>query len=802
MVRSKKGPRGGGAGKSNGRGQGRRGRGGGRGGGGGDGGRRHVEDDDGADFIPFSGASTPASYPQGFSLQAEALNTQRHEPSRLSNLRLWDAKVSFVSASILPSPETPGPETAMECMSLNESDNDLGMGGVMDSSEQAGNIPEADDEEGSHESKEKDAQDEFIIDTEGNQSIETNLPPPQIRSSSPTPSNSSEEVILFRGRDNNGQFFGSLPSTKPKPSKTSSLRTTINDDVTIYTENKQSAVESSLATDVLHLSGDRSQVKGKGKGKEKGHLPDTPSTNHVDFQNKLSDSLDTPPLTSRKSRHGSGRNREIRSVEDEMMNDYITNLEEQGLDVLGHGNGRELGDNDNDIFQRRDSSPDSDMELLEEHLDPSDFLDQDTLEILDEISGPIDAVLSRRDAKSGLQYLVAWSEHMSDKSGWVPASAAALVTPQALDLIGKFDANEKLVTESLDGDADDSDSADDDLTESTDSEDDDMDLIQRQFDNLNDEKIARLLAKQFEFGFDSSELALFDGLNEPSGGSSSTARNRKREQFQRREKVSRTPQSGFPSATRLADAYDGFDVMDFERPSLKKKPKGRKGRLPFDVSDPELEASMQSAWENDRVKKKQRKEDREHRRALGVLGIHPDKPDLSMKYKEGMGIMAIKEEIRLFLIGKNTTLALPPMDKKDRIVVHEIANAFNLKSKSVGAERKRFPVLYRTHRTSAYNENVFTSVERRISRRFFPRMDVKGKNPMAKTSSGFRGTAGGYKDGDVVGGSAPELGVENRGRAMMEKMGWSSGTALGALNNKGILQPVSHVVKTTKAGLG
>lgn len=62
MVRSKKGPRGGGAGKSNGRGQGRRGRGGGRGG---DGGRRHVEDDDGADFIPFSGASTPGSYPQG-----------------------------------------------------------------------------------------------------------------------------------------------------------------------------------------------------------------------------------------------------------------------------------------------------------------------------------------------------------------------------------------------------------------------------------------------------------------------------------------------------------------------------------------------------------------------------------------------------------------------------------------------------------------------------------------------------------------------------------------------------------------
>jgi len=38
---------------------------------------------------------------------------------------------------------------------------------------------------------------------------------------------------------------------------------------------------------------------------------------------------------------------------------------------------------------------------------------------------------------------------------------------------------------------------------------------------------------------------------------------------------------------------------------------------------------------------------------------------------------------------------------------------------------------------------------------------------------------------------------------MLEKMGWSTGKALGALNNdRGIVQPVAQVVKTTKAGLG
>jgi hypothetical protein len=147
------------------------------------------------------------------------------------------------------------------------------------------------------------------------------------------------------------------------------------------------------------------------------------------------------------------------------------------------------------------------------------------------------------------------------------------------------------------------------------------------------------------------------------------------------------------------------------------------------------------------------------------------------------------------------------MDKADRKVVHELAAAFNLKSKSAGGGANRFPVLYRTARTSVYVERTFDAVQAKLSRRYLPRMDVGGKRSGAGSSrfgkgGGFNSAAVSYRDGDIVGGSAPELGIENRGRAMLEKMGWSSGTALGALNNKGILEPVSHVVKTTKAGLG
>lgn len=146
------------------------------------------------------------------------------------------------------------------------------------------------------------------------------------------------------------------------------------------------------------------------------------------------------------------------------------------------------------------------------------------------------------------------------------------------------------------------------------------------------------------------------------------------------------------------------------------------------------------------------------------------------------------------------------MDKKQRKIVHDIANAFNIKSKSIGNGAKRFPCLYRTSRTISYSESSFATVVRRVSQRFFPRMD-RGKiggGIRAMRAGDQRGgtAAASHRDGDVVGAGAPELGAENKGRAILERMGWSTGTALGALNNKGMLQPVSHIVKNTKAGLG
>lgn len=145
------------------------------------------------------------------------------------------------------------------------------------------------------------------------------------------------------------------------------------------------------------------------------------------------------------------------------------------------------------------------------------------------------------------------------------------------------------------------------------------------------------------------------------------------------------------------------------------------------------------------------------------------------------------------------------MNKSDRRAIHELANRLNLTSKSQGSGHKRFPVLYRTKRTPDVTEDEFNQIVEQLSRRFKNLRSGK----MSRRAATFPQGRGGYshaavscRDGEVVGAGAAELGHENRGRAMLEKMGWSAGTAIGALNNKGIMQPVAHIVKTTKAGLG
>jgi hypothetical protein len=144
------------------------------------------------------------------------------------------------------------------------------------------------------------------------------------------------------------------------------------------------------------------------------------------------------------------------------------------------------------------------------------------------------------------------------------------------------------------------------------------------------------------------------------------------------------------------------------------------------------------------------------------------------------------------------------MGKEERKIVHELAAAFGLKSKSAGSGKARYATLVKTRRSRAFDEITWARVEQRIRRKYFPRLDnggrgnVKGQ-PRSAFGSGDASVR--YIEGDVVGGTAPEIAASNRGRGMLEKMGWSSGMALGSSNN-GILQPIQHIVRNSRAGLG
>lgn len=144
------------------------------------------------------------------------------------------------------------------------------------------------------------------------------------------------------------------------------------------------------------------------------------------------------------------------------------------------------------------------------------------------------------------------------------------------------------------------------------------------------------------------------------------------------------------------------------------------------------------------------------------------------------------------------------------MTVHEIANKLKLKSQSAGKGNGRHTVLFRTRRTLKYEQVSFDRTLARVRQAWFPRVDVDEevakqakifRKPEVRSKSRGQSSLT-YREGDIVGHDAAELGTENKGRAMLEKMGWAKGMSLGSEENKGIVVPLTHVMKKSKLGLG
>lgn len=455
--------------------------------------------------------------------------------------------------------------------------------------------------------------------------------------------------------------------------------------------------------------------------------------------------------------------------------------------------------------------------------DSEDLEDFDELSTTDEEVGEISQVLRHRVRESGPQYLVTAAGKEVGEARWVLKaklqSDSAVEEIRIFEEIRAFDIQE--TTEDTDDESG-SDEALEDLVNDIESEDDENARILAHTSRMTDEQIARALAKQEELGMGGDELLLFDGavggrdddsgLDEFTAGDEFIPFSAKSHLSSRgKSKRNRRLRDSFPPAEAFADAleqdpYGAFDIMDFDRPSLKPKKRGRKSDpLNWGLDDEELAEHLHSTWSKDREKKAARKRDKQEAREAAML-------DSSERSQPAV----IKAEIRQFLVQELEVLKLAPMDSATRAAVHRLAKALKLKSHSEGKEGRgigRFPVLTKGPHTPAYTVDTVWEVDALMNtKKFFPKHgggSYRGANAprtqgAARARRGGGGTMSGatYMNGEVVGASAPELGSDNKGRAMLEKMGWTSGMGIGAVGNKGGLEAIKHVVKTTRAGLG
>lgn len=146
------------------------------------------------------------------------------------------------------------------------------------------------------------------------------------------------------------------------------------------------------------------------------------------------------------------------------------------------------------------------------------------------------------------------------------------------------------------------------------------------------------------------------------------------------------------------------------------------------------------------------------------------------------------------------SIPLPPYNRETRKLIHELANAYFLKSQSKGNGNQRHPVLIKTKRTSIPSD--FSKIDRIINRKnnfSLSKSESPHQTKSKSSSSTYKKTSD--VDGTVVGANAIPIEETNVGNQMLRKLGWSPGMGLGA-RAQGEVVHVEAVVKNNKKGLG
>lgn len=258
---------------------------------------------------------------------------------------------------------------------------------------------------------------------------------------------------------------------------------------------------------------------------------------------------------------------------------------------------------------------------------------------------------------------------------------------------------------------------------------------------------------------------------------------------------------------------ESSDVSESEEEALaiieggldgKEKLKEKKGTNNKD-SDAELIEfvdDLQKKWRMDIAKKAERKKARAEARRQSSPKTKKQRKKAEKRQDDTPppDVPKLHDMIRDFICfnTEEKTLTLPPVDKKSRVAIHEIAHLYKMKSQSYGSGKRRYPVLTRTERTTHILKTRTPLFQ--ILNQFTNQGGPGSRNAAARSM----GLVPRNREGAIVGQGVKHIGAENVGFKLLTKMGWSLGETIGdpKNSNAALHKPLVAVMKNSKGGLG
>lgn len=248
--------------------------------------------------------------------------------------------------------------------------------------------------------------------------------------------------------------------------------------------------------------------------------------------------------------------------------------------------------------------------------------------------------------------------------------------------------------------------------------------------------------------------------------------------------------------------HDTERFKTFDTKSLETQGKGKKKKLLINESlalDAETLETLQSKFTKrleTKAKKRKAKED-------FIDQENKNSNDMLKKYPYGLHIQNIKDEFESFLSKNKDRLTFPPLDPHGNKTIMKIAKHYNMKSSKIGKANHTSVVVEKIKKTKWSTPNYSLIDQLMRQRPVFMRIDVSRPREEQAAFERIKTIRGKFhvKEGEIVGENAPEIGNENIGRRMLEKLGWKSGEGLGIQGNKGISEPIFAKIKKNRSGL-